>query len=96
MTLLREQVDLVPAFRSMGEAAFVAQARRQRDQLAEFLEDVPTLAAVGDDDTADAAERAVKAQLHHLTQLAGAWGDVLPARVRRGEGVKHTNMSGCC
>ncbi|XP_076314532.1 zeste-white 10 kinetochore protein [Tachypleus tridentatus] len=75
-------VDIVPQLRQLGTDAFLAQMRRQKQQLLNFLQDTSVFQNIADDIShLPAARRAVTQCIHHLQLLQRVWKDVLPEGV---------------
>lgn len=74
-------VDMVPAFRELGEQCFARMLVKQREQLAATLAEAKGMANTGDDTRFEQVQRVVQQLLHQLSRLASVWRNVLPAHV---------------
>eukprot|EP00041_Stephanoeca_diplocostata_P023521 m.579649 g.579649 ORF g.579649 m.579649 type:complete len:793 (-) comp22315_c0_seq1:579-2957(-) len=74
-------VDMVPAFRELGEQSFARMLGKQRQQLADTLADAKGLANTSDDARFEHVQRVIQQLLHQLSRLASVWRSVLPVQV---------------
>ncbi|KAL0626775.1 Centromere/kinetochore protein zw10-like protein [Plecturocebus cupreus] len=74
-------VDLVPGFRRLGTACFLAQMRAQKGELLERLSSARNFSNMDDEENYSAASKAVRQVLHQLKRLGTVWQDVLPVNI---------------
>ncbi|KAK2530362.1 Zw10 [Columba livia] len=74
-------VDLVPGFRRLGTACFLAQMRVQKGEILERLSSARNFSNMDDEENYSAANKAIRQVLHQLKRLGKVWQDVLPVTV---------------
>ncbi|KAJ3019439.1 Centromere/kinetochore protein zw10 [Thoreauomyces humboldtii] len=74
-------LDMVPAYRKLGEAYFRNQMRKQRDALVALVASAGGFHDLGDDARCETVEKALKAALYHLSSLAKAWKPIMAAEL---------------
>ncbi|XP_065508090.1 centromere/kinetochore protein zw10 homolog isoform X2 [Caloenas nicobarica] len=74
-------VDLVPGFRRLGTACFLAQMRVQKGEILERLSSARNFSNMDDEENYSSANKAIRQVLHQLKRLGKVWQDVLPVTV---------------